>query len=137
MTVMEWPVAATVPTVEAKPNTMAGGNEVILKRVMRIMQALPVPTQNAAASGLPPNAPIPSKASEAMTIPVQFDSTDLIKPALPPPHAKNDAQAINVTQTGMGRTVAVRYVSIPPRRPMLTVRDQYLLMRDVLLKLVL
>ena len=57
----------------------------------------------------------------AMMTPIQFERTDFIKPAPPPPHAKNDAHAMKVTQTGIGRMVAVRYVSRQANTVMLIV----------------
>ena len=59
--------------------------------------------------------------SEAITMPVKFRASDLTKPSCPPPQAKNDAQAMKVTNTGSGRIVAVRYVSIAPRTPRLII----------------
>jgi hypothetical protein len=42
-----------------------------------------------------------------MARPVRFDATLCTKPREPPPTIKNDAQAIKVTHTGTGKTVAV------------------------------
>jgi hypothetical protein len=53
-----------------------------------------------------------------MMMPVQLEMTDLTKPCWPPPQAKNDAQAMNETQTGTGKAVAV---STPPRKPKLII----------------
>jgi hypothetical protein len=48
---MSWPVAATVPTVDAKPNTIAGGYDSNGITEATIMAALPIPTQMAALTG--------------------------------------------------------------------------------------
>ena len=47
-------------------------------------------------------------ATVPIRTPTQFEITDLTKPCWPPPQAKNEAQAMKVTQTGSGRMVAVR-----------------------------
>jgi hypothetical protein len=64
---------------------------------------------------------MPSRVSELITAPARFDATLLTKPARPAPNTKNDAQAINVTHTGTGKTVAVSHVSTTASTPMLTV----------------
>src|SRR5262245_60173172 len=48
---MSWPVAATVPTVDAKPNTIAGGYDSNGITEATIIAALPIPTQIAALTG--------------------------------------------------------------------------------------
>jgi hypothetical protein len=104
---MVFPVAAIVPTVEANPKTMAGGKESSGTEEARIIAAVPTPTQMAAKMGCAGPKWMVKSVREAMTMPVALDATDLTKPCCPPPQAKNDAQAMNVTQTGRGTIVAV------------------------------
>jgi hypothetical protein len=51
---------------------------------------------------------IASKVHDAMAIPAKLHAVDLTIPKGVRPTAKNDAQAMKVTQTGMGRAVAVK-----------------------------
>jgi hypothetical protein len=66
-------------------------------------------------------------------MPVRLQEIDLIKPCTPPPTMKNEAQAVKVTQTGMGITVAVRKTSTPPRTPMLVLKASDCFMIDYVL----
>jgi hypothetical protein len=102
------PVATLVATVDANPNTMAGGKPRARCEDASIMAPLPIPTLMPANAGESGTNEIASRLNAAMTAPVQFEMIDLVNPAAPPPHAKNDAQAMNVTHTGIGITVAVR-----------------------------
>ena len=69
--------------------------------------ALPTPTQIAAAMGVGPVVAMASSESDAITSPTRFDVTLRTKPPEPPPTTKNEAQAMKVTHTGTGKTVAV------------------------------
>ena len=59
-------------------------------------------------------------------MPVQLHKTDCNNPFFEPPHAKNEAQAVKVIQTGTGKIVAVIKTSIPPRMPILNVMAVFL-----------
>ena len=72
------------------------------------MRPLPSPTEMAARAGEPGAPMIASRHRLAITTPTQFETTDFMRPTMPPPQAKNEAQAMKVTQTGIGSTVAVR-----------------------------
>jgi hypothetical protein len=89
-------VTATVPTVEAKPHTMAG----IL------------------VSSLAPEAC--TTASDAIAMPVRLLSTDRSRPPTPPPRMKKDAKARKTTQTGTSMTFAVNSTASAPGTPILT-----------------
>lgn len=117
--VMSWPVAATVPTVEANPHTMAGSFESRGIFEACTMAALPTPTVMAAVVVPPPSAWMTSSVSEAMAMPVRFEAIDLTRPSVPAPRMKKEAQAMKMTQTGMVRTVAVISVAAPPSTPIL------------------
>src|SRR4029077_626865 len=112
-------VASVVPTSEAKPHTIAGVNESRPSLDACTIAAPPTPTRIAAASGWPPSAAITSKVSDAIATPVKFEASERFQPWGPPPHAKNDAQAMKGTQTGSGTITAVMYVSSAPSTPML------------------
>src|ERR1700676_784344 len=105
--VMAWPVATVVPTVDAKPHTTAGSTFSNLSFDACTIAALPIPTQIAAMAGVSDELAMASSDSDAMTRPVRFEATLCTNPAEPPPTTKNDAHAMNVTQTGTGNRVAV------------------------------
>ena len=69
---------------------------------------------------------------EAIIMPVQLHKTDCNKPFFDPPHAKNEAQAVKVIQTGTGKIVAVINTSIPPRMPILNVMAVFLSIKSLI-----
>ena len=102
------PVATVVPTVEAKPQTIAGIALSSGSLEAWTIAALPIPTQTAATIGCEPNAAIVSSVKDEITTPVRFEAMLCFRPEILPPKMKNEAHAMKVTHTGTGIIVAVR-----------------------------